>query len=396
MEQDKEKRRLKISVIILSVVCIFALGVVILIIHNAGVVTKNAKTAHTFYETVVIEKPESIKVNYYYGDGMQKEGFELDITDKELINELVDSISNKELVNETKAGLMLEIIGNYEFDFGNNIKVEIGDFRSGYVKIHDHGKDFITQINVEPFKKIESIVNAKLTEDAKIFNTDKITITNNENKQVNITRKTALEYFLKECKDIGVKGVYEDTDKKEPNYMVNWNSTDIPEEPKYKINFNNGIEIWQYNESIKNVCIKDEIKYRVYGVEALYKILEFAFYDSEEKNKMFSTDKIIIESPSKVVEVTDKDIIEKLTTPIVYSDLQERDYISERDITEEYNNAIKIKINDYEVLVSDKGGEVRMGDRYIIYPDKTRKMYFLLEDIEDYANELLYGSSILT
>lgn len=386
MEQDKEKRRLKISIIVLLAVCIFALGVVILVIHNANVIVNRALV----YETVVIEKPESINVNYYYGDGMQKEGFELKITDKELINELIDSISNKELVNETKAGLKLDIIGKYEFDFGNNIKVEIGDFRSGYIKIHDNDKEFITQIDVKPFKKIENIVDEKLTEDAKMFNTDKITITNSESKIVDITRRTALEYFLKECKDIGIKGVYED--KEEPNHMVNWNNTDIPEEPKYKINFNNGVEIWQYNESIKNVCIKDGVKYRVYGVEELYYILELAFYDSEEKDKMFSTDRIIIESPSKIVEITDKDIIEKLTTPIVYSDLQERDYISERDITEEYKNAIKIKINDYEVLVSDKLGEARMGDRYIIYPDKTRKMYWLLEDIENYANELLYGS----
>lgn len=389
MEKDKEKRRLKISVTVLLVVCIFALGIVILVIHNANVIVSRPLV----YETVVIEKPESVKVNYYYGYGLPKEGFELEITDKELINELVDSISNKKLVNETKAGLKLEIIGKYKFDFGNNIKVEIGDFHSGYIKIHDNDKEFITQIDVKPFKKIESIVDAKLTEDAKRFNTNKITITNSENKRVDITRKTALEYFLKQCKDIGINGVYEDTAKEEPNYMVNWDNTNIEEGPKYKIDFNNGIEIWQYDESIKNVCIKDGIKYKVYGVEELYYILELAFYDSEEKDKMFSTNKIIIESPSKSVEITDKEIIEKLTTPIVYSDLQERAYISERDITEEYKNAIKIKINDYEVLVSDKGGEARMGDRYIIYPDKTRKMYFLLKDIEDYANELLYRSN---
>ncbi len=393
MEQDKEKRRLKISIIVLLVVCIFALGVAILIMHNANVIVNRPLV----YETVVVEKPESIKVNYYYGDVIAtKEGFEIEITDEELINELVDSISNKKLTNETKAGIMLYIDGKYEIDFGYNIRIKMDSFHNGYINIHDNDKEFITKIDVKPLKKIESIVDEKLTEDAKMFNTDKITITNNENKQVNIIRKTALKYFLKDCKDIGVKGIYEDTDKKEPNYMVNWNGTDIPEGPKYKINFNNGIEIWQYDDSTKNFCIKDGIKYKVYGVEELYYILELAFYDSEEKDRMFSTDKIIIESPSKLVEITDKDIIEKLTTPIVYSDLQERDYISERDITEEYNNAIKIKINDYEVLVSDKGGEVRMGDRYIIYPDKTRKMYFLLEDIEDYANELLYGSDILT
>lgn len=325
-------------------------------------------------EIVLIEKPKSIKVSYHYGSS--DVGIEIDMTDEEIINELVDAISNNELNNETKAGLMLEIIGKYEIDFGNGKKIKFDRLNSEYIKICDKEKEFITKIELKsPLKKIGTIIDKKLTEDAKMFNTDKITVTNIENKKVDITRKTALEYILKECKDIGVKQIEDST---------------INEKLKYKINFNNGIEIIQYDGLNKGTLIENSTKYEVYGLEVLYKILEFAFYDSEEKDKMFSADKIIIESSSKSIEITDKDIIEKITTPIVYSDLQERDYISNRDIEEEYNNAIKVKINDYELLVSDKNKDTRMGDRYIIYPDKTRKMYFLLEDIEDYVNELLY------
>lgn len=324
-------------------------------------------------EIVTIEKPSSVKVAYKYG--MSNVGFEINVTDEEVIDNLVNGISNKELNNETKAGIMLAIMGKYEVDFGNGTKIKFDSYHNGYIKLCNNEKEFITQINSESLEKIGDIINRKLANDAKMFNTDKITITNTEDKQVDITRKTAVEYILNECKDIGTKEIGRET---------------IKEKLKYKINFNNGIEILQYDDTYKSILIKDGAQYEAYGVGALDRILELAFYDSEQKAEMFNTDKIIIESPSKSIEITNKDIIEKITTPIVYSDLQERDYISERDITEEYKNVIKVKINDYELLVSDKRGTFTMGDRYIIYPDKTRKMYFLLEDIEDYVNDLLY------
>lgn len=326
-------------------------------------------------EVVIIEQPKNIKVTYNYG--MSDVKFEITITDEDLINNLVDSISNKKLNNETKAGIMLEIIGTYEVDLSNNIKIKFDNYSNGYIKLCNNGEEFITQINSESLKKIEDIINVKLTEDAQIFDTNKISITNIKNKQVDVIRKTAINYVLNKCKYIGTK-------------EIDGNIINEQLHLKYKINFNNGIEIIQYDELYKSFLIKNGKQYEVFGLEVLDRFLEFAFYDSEQKDEMFRTEKIILESPNKSIEVTDKDVIEKITTPIVYSELQERDYINERDITEEYNNAIKIKINGYELLVSDNKGTFTMGDRYIIYPNKTRKMYFLLEDIEGYVNELLY------
>ncbi len=365
----------KIGVMIIGILVIAIIVAYIMMFTDFGqsVRTDLYETYGKEKEIVIIEKPKNIKVTYHYG--MSDIGFEMNVTDEEIINQLVDSISNKELNNETKAGIMLYIRGKYEVNFGNDITIKFDGYDNGYIKLSNKEKEFITQINSEGLKKIEDIINVKLAENAKVFNTKKITVTNAENKSVDITRKTAIEYILNECRYVGTKET---------------NSNEVQEELRYKIDFNNGIEILQYEGIEQGKLTKDGTKYEVYGLEALDRILEFVFYDSERKDKMFSTDKIIIESLSQSIEITDKDIIEKITTPLVYSDLQERDYISKRDITEEYNNAIKVKINDYELLVSDKRGAFTMGDRYIIYPDKTRKMYFLLEDIEDYINELLY------
>ncbi len=366
----------KIGIIVIGIAVITIIVVCIILFTDFG--QKVRSDVYEKYgmekEIVNIEKQKDIKVTYHYGSS--NVGFETKITDENIINKVINSISNRELNNETKAGIMLYITGKYEVDFGNNIVMKFdGYYDDGYVKISNKEKEFITQINPQVLKEIVEIIDTKLTENAKMFHTKKITVMDAKNKSIDITRKTAVEYILHECKDIGTKKA----DTKE-----------IQNKLRYKINFNNGIEIIQYEETEQGSLMKDGVQYEAYGLEALDRIFELAFYDSDQKDKIFSTNKIIIESPSKTIQITDKDIIEKITTPIVYSDLQERDYISNRDITEEYKYAIKVKINEYELLVSDKNGTYTMGDRYIIYPDKTRKMYFLLNDIENYINELLY------
>ena len=367
------KRKTRIMIGVVVIILIIVAYIIMFTSFRQGIRSNVYYKYGIKKERTKIEQPKSIKVSYNYG--MSDVGFEINVTDEEVINALVSSISNKELNDETKAGILLYIMGKYEIDFGNDTKIKFDNYNNGYIKLCNNEKEIITQIDLKCLKKIEDIIDIKLTEDAKMFNTDKITVTNIENKQIDITRKTAIEYILSQCKDIGTK---------------EFDGNMIKEQLRYKINFNNGIEILQYDESYKAILIKDGIQYEAYGLEALDRVLEFAFYDSEQKDKMLSTNKIIIESSSKSIEITDENIIERITTPIVYSDLQERDYITERDITKEYNNAIKVKINGYELLVSDKRGTFTMGDRYIIYPDKTRKMYFLLEDIENYVNKLLY------
>ena len=67
-----------------------------------------------------------------------------------------------------------------------------------------------------------------------------------------------------------------------------------------------------------------------------------------QKKDMFTTDKITIEDKNKSIEITDKDVIEKITTPLIYSTLGTPDWLKDYDITKEYDGGIRVKINDYE------------------------------------------------
>lgn len=323
-------------------------------------------------ETIMIEKQENIKVTYTYN--WHEESFDIDITDKELINMIVDNISNKKL-NNYSGQIGLAIMGEYTVSLENGISFKFDGYEGeGYVMMINNDKQFLTIINPEILKRIVEIVDVKLTENIEIFKTDRITITNKNNQNIDIERKTAIEYILNQCKNI---------------YTKEMNCEITMVDPDYRINFNNGVEIFKFDKTDKGFLIKDDIVFEAYGLESLDTILEYGFEKSYEKEQMFNTDKIIIKNQNKTVEITDKNIIEKITTPIIYSNMQERDWLVNYDITEEYNNGIKIKINDYEFLIPGKIGTVTIGNRYIISPDKTIKLCFPLQDLEKYANELL-------
>ena len=136
--------------------------------------------------------------------------------------------------------------------------------------------------------------------------------------------------------------------------------------------------------------IKDEIQYELFYITSnLDSILEYAFdEDIDNKEQMFSTDKITITNPNKTIEITDKDIIEKITTPIIYSHITPQELsnkmINNLNIIDEYNNGTKIKVNDYEILISTRTDNI-----YIISSDKKIKPIEPLQGFRKYVNELL-------
>ncbi len=323
-------------------------------------------------EIVTLEEQDNIKITYTYR--WQEESFDIAVKDKELIKLIRDNISNKKL-NNYSGQIGLAVMGEYCVDLGNNIKFKFDSYDDdGFVMMFNKDTQFLTKINPDILRKVVDIVDVKLTENVAIFKTDKITITNNEDKQINIERKTAIEYILNQCKDVYTK---------EMDYEMSMVA------PDYKINFNNGVEIFKYKQNDRGFLLKDGILYEAYGIEGLDTILENTFDNIEEKEQMFNTNKITIISPNKEVEITDESTIEKITTPIVYSKIQEKGWLDDYNITEEYNNGIKIKINDYEFLIPGKVGSVTIGNRYIISTDKRISLCFPLQDLEQYANELL-------
>ena len=128
--------------------------------------------------------------------------------------------------------------------------------------------------------------------------------------------------------------------------------------PDYEMNFNNNVKLYIYKEKLQGWILKDGILSEAYGLNVFDTILENAFNNIAQKKKMFTTNKITITDSNKSIEIVDKEIIEKITTPIIYSNIQEKDWLTNYDITEEYNNGIKIKMNSYEFLIPGKKGTV--------------------------------------
>ncbi len=369
------KNKVIIIISIIVAILIALAGILMFTVLGVGIRGKNSivKEDITIEEQEYKnEKQKTIKVTYTYL--MEGESFDIDVTDKELIKMIDDSILNKEF-DDYSEQVSLPISGIYKVNLGNNIDFSFARYNAeGFVNLNNKGQFIVTKINPQILNKVQDIVDKKITENAQIFKTDKVTITNKEDKQISIERKTALDYIFNECREC----YFKELDYKESDFV----------KPNYLIDFNNGVKMLMYSET--GFLIKDEIQYELFYITSnLDSILEYAFdEDIDNKEQMFSTDKITITNPNKTIEITDKDIIEKITTPIIYSHITPQELsnkmINNLNIIDEYNNGTKIKVNDYEILISTRTDNI-----YIISSDKKIKPIEPLQGFRKYVNELL-------
>jgi hypothetical protein len=368
----------KIGIIILSIIIVLVAIIGILMFTSLG-----SKIRYYLYdkiktpkETIKLEKIDNVTITYTYSisDGVS---FDVNVEDEELINLLTKSIQNKKL-NNYSSQIGLVILGDYTVDLGNNIKFCFDKYNdNGFVMMYYNNKSFLTKINPEILSKVISIVDLKLTENIEMFKTDKITVSQNgktDTVVIDIEEKTAIDYILNQCKNIFTKEI-----DYEPSII----------KPDYEIDFNNNIKLFIYNEQEKGWILKDGVLSEAYGLNVFDTILENAFNNISEKKEMFTADKITITDANKSIEITDKDKVEKITTSLIYSSIATPNWLETYDITEEYNNGIKIKINEYEFLIPGKIGSVTIGNRYVIAPDKKISLCLPLQELEQYANELL-------
>lgn len=324
-------------------------------------------------ETLKIENQENIKITYTYR--WSNESFDIEVNDTEIIKFITENISNKKL-NNYSGQIGLAIMGEYTVDLGNDISFKFDSYDDdGFVIIETANKNFLTKIQPEILKKVIEIVDKKLTENIEMFKTDKITINEKNDESIieprEIVEKTAIEYVLEICKNIYTKQI-----NYEPSIVA----------PDYEINFNNEVRIGIYKKQDKGWLWEDGIIYEAYGLNAFDTIIENAVDNVAEREKMFKTDTITLISPEKTVEVEDKEIIEKITTNLMYSTIGEPKWLETYDITNEYNSGVKVKLNDYEFLIP---GNKTIGNRYIISKDKKLKLCYPLQDIEQYINDIL-------
>ena len=367
----KMKKKVVIIVLVIVVILLVLSGIIIFTDAGQGVRTFIYEQLVLPKRTVTIGDLENVVITYKYDE---EESFDITTEDAELIK-MIEEISNKRLVDHSSQ-IGLAYLGYYKVDLGNDVSFTFDNYDDdGFVFITDKDRTFLAKIEPRILEKVMDIVDQELTERTKIFQTDKVTLSQKDNtNKITITEKTAVDYILEQCKNVYIKEI---------NYLPSIVT------PDYELDFNNDIILAIYKDNAKGWLLKDGILSEAYRVDTFENIIENALEDNQTKREMFSTDKITIEYKNKSIEITDNEQIEKITTPLIYSDIATPSWLEDYDITEEYNGGIKVKINNYEYLIPGKKGDVTIGNRYIISQDGKISLCFPLKSIDSYINELL-------
>ena len=365
------KKKVVIIVLVIVVILLVLSGIIIFTDAGQGVRTFLYEQLVLPKRTVTIGDLENVVITYKYDE---EESFDITTEDAELIK-MIEEISNKRLVDHSSQ-IGLAYLGYYKVDLGNDVSFTFDNYDDdGFVFITDKDRTFLAKIEPRILEKVMDIVDQELTERTKIFQTDKVTLSQKDNtNKITITEKTAVDYILEQCKNVYIKEI---------NYLPSIVT------PDYELDFNNDIILAIYKDNAKGWLLKDGILSEAYRVDTFENIIENALEDNQTKREMFSTDKITIEYKNKSIEITDNEQIEKITTPLIYSDIATPSWLEDYDITEEYNGGIKVKINNYEYLIPGKKGDVTIGNRYIISQDGQISLCFPLKSIDSYINELL-------
>ena len=367
----KMKKKVVIIVLVIVVILLVLSGIIIFTDAGQGVRTFLYEQLVLPKRTVTIGDLENVVITYKYDE---EESFDITTEDAELIK-MIEEICNKRLVDHSSQ-IGLAYLGYYKVDLGNDVSFTFDNYDDdGFVFITDKDRTFLAKIEPRILEKVMDIVDQELTERTKIFQTDKVTLSQKDNtNKITITEKTAVDYILEQCKNVYIKEI---------NYLPSIVT------PDYELDFNNDIILAIYKDNAKGWLLKDGILSEAYRVDTFENIIENALEDNPTKREMFSTDKITIEYKNKSIEITDNEQIEKITTPLIYSDIATPSWLEDYDITEEYNGGIKVKINNYEYLIPGKKGDVTIGNRYIISQDGEISLCFPLKSIDSYINELL-------
>ena len=355
----KMKKKVVIIVLVIVVILLVLSGIIIFTDAGQGVRTFLYEQLVLPKRTVTIGDLENVVITYKYDE---EESFDITTEDAELIK-MIEEISNKRLVDHSSQ-IGLAYLGYYKVDLGNDVSFTFDNYDDdGFVFITDKDRTFLAKIEPRILEKVMDIVDQELTERTKIFETDKVTLSQKDNtNKIEITEKTAVEYILEQCKNVYIKEI---------NYLPSIVT------PDNELDFNNDIILAIYKDNDKGWLLQDGILSEAYRVDTFENIIENALEDNQTKREMFSTDKITIEYKNKSIEITDNEQIEKITTPLIYSDIATPSWLEDYDITEEYNGGIKVK------------GDVTIGNRYIISQDGEISLCFPLKSIDSYINELL-------
>jgi len=329
--------------------------VIFAIILSIGVSFLNRNTNEI--QTSQMEIVNKVVLTYSYYSPMTYENgtkLTIEVTNQEEVKALTKSLENLDTTNYSdKVGLIIS--GIYQVDFETGTRILFDSNLDEYASFQKNEKKSLIKIPKEFKDKVIEIVDRKLTEKAKVYETEKITLSQEGTEPIEIQDIFVLENVLENTKNIVV-----DKNIDMRNYEKN-----------FEINFNNGIRI--------EVCSKEYIG-KLYQNQEAEKLVRLPvelvdLMDNRIKNEksgkveLFQTDLITIEHNGVATDITEGEKIEAITKRLAYSKISHLNYLD--------SDTFKIETLPEDYILNINGNRLVIynsptyASRQIIYQDGT-------------------------
>ena len=313
--------------------------------------------------------------NYYTPESTTESASNLtiEITNSEEVQALTKSLENLDTTNYSdKVGLLIS--GIYQVDFQNGTRILFDTNSDEYATLINNEKKSLIKVPTEFKDSIIKKVDEQLTEKAKQYQTENITVTQEGIEPIQINDQYALERILENSKNIA----------------VNKNIDTKNFEKNYEINFNNGIRIEvytkeyigkQYNEGQEGEKL---VKLPVELVDLIDNRI------NNEKNgkiELFQTDLVTIEHAGVSTEINESERVEAITKRLMYSKISHLNYLdTETFKIETTPDDYILNVNGNQIIIY---GGTTYASRQIVYQDGTYDDITFMKGLEEYIKSLV-------
>lgn len=346
--------------------------VIFAIILSVGVSFINRNTNEI--QTSQMEIVNKIVVTYSYYSPMTTENgtkLTIELTNSEDVKALTKSLENLDTTNYSdKVGLIIS--GMYQVDLENGTRILFDSNADEYASFQKNEKKSLIKIPKEFKDKIIEIVDRKLTEKAKQYETDKITISQEGMNPIDIEDAFVLQAILENTKNIVVDKNID---------MRNF-------EKSFEINFNNGIRIEvSSKEYIGKLYQNQEAERAVrLPVELVDLISNRINNEKNEKIALFQAETITLEHAGVAKDITEPEKIEAITKRLVYSKISHLNYLdSETFKIETTPDDYILNINGNRLVIYNS---TTYASRQIIYQDGTYDDITFVMGVEELIKSL--------
>lgn len=338
-------------------------------------------------------KESSIKIRYAYVYNIPTADSFNESEDEEYIDILEIYLKNEELENVKKIledikfkevdytkyaniNLAIGVGGMYEVTLDNSIVLLLdypGDRFGQYTKGNESFIFEVTEKEEKLINEIDRIVQEKVNENFEKFSAEKITISSQNNSNVNITDKEHIKLLIENLKYVKVNIAEDEIEN---------------EEIVYTVDLNNGIKLNIYHASIIGKIIKENNEMYYVAFMTDYDEIVKRMYENyiSGRNESIQAEQITVNYLGKKYIISDKDKVKYMIEKLKMSEYNSHDWLNNFDEKEYGNEDIIVKIGNNKIIIP---GNRTIANRYFI--DEKNNVYKVLlsEGIEGDIKELV-------